>query len=258
MNYFDFIIYLAFETILLYENKRSLTLEQLHNYREKLCKKHMKQHEQYTEYDDLDFEDRLRKFHKLNKSMTIDEEQKEFEKFIDDNSELFSYENGAISLKEKVSFDELNSEKFELSSYDDKYDQIICGELIGLYDCVECLDILEAKKIQNAVSNIIKDEKAVESAYLNYRGLALQEQIEKLSAGVSFRLSLIGNLGDYQLTCYHRTIVNSGELDLSAKGNDFWLLSDLLMENDPFYEVNSQIDCFLENKYQRAIFDSGL
>lgn len=61
-NYFDFIMYLAFRTILIYENKRSLTVEQLHDYRKKLCEKHIEYHSQFSEYDDKEFEENLRFF----------------------------------------------------------------------------------------------------------------------------------------------------------------------------------------------------
>ena len=38
-NYFEFIMYLAFQTILNYEDKRELTIEEIHNYRITIWKK---------------------------------------------------------------------------------------------------------------------------------------------------------------------------------------------------------------------------
>lgn len=48
-DYFDFIVCLAFRATLIYENKRSLAIEQLHNYRMKLCEEHIEYHSQFNE-----------------------------------------------------------------------------------------------------------------------------------------------------------------------------------------------------------------
>lgn len=70
-------MYLAFETILIYEDKRSLTISQLHDYRLKLCEKHMEYHSQFREYDNVEFEERLN-----------------FRDFISNHGDLFYYADG--------------------------------------------------------------------------------------------------------------------------------------------------------------------
>ena len=257
-NYFDFIMYLAFRTLLLYENKRSLTIEQLHNYRKKLCEKHIEYHSQFIEYDDEKFEDNLRFFHSSNMNMTLDEEGKNLINFIRDNDEYFFYKDGVITLKEKVTYNDLEKASFELDSYTNRDDKIICGELLTWFDCVECLDILGVTKIKEFVYKIIEDEKKIESAYQTYSEVELEQNIKKLLASVNYRLALIGNLNDNKMMCYDRTISSLGEVDIAKKGKDVWLLSDYLMENDKFYNLYSKsIKYFILDKYQRAIFDNG-
>ena len=179
-NYFDFIMYLAFETLLIYENKRSLTVEQLHNYRAKLVESHIKYYSQFTVFDDEQFEENLHFFHDSNTDMTNEEEGQCFLDFINDNDDLFSYKNGVISLKEGISHKKLQQAKFDLESYSDRDDKIICGTLISRHDCIECLNVLGAQKVQNFVHRIIDDEKQVENAYQTNSGLELQQNIEKV------------------------------------------------------------------------------
>ena len=106
-NYYDFIIYLAFRTLLEYEGKRSLSVKQLSDYRKKIVEKHINYHSRYDEYDDLDFERNLRGFHSLNNYMTQGEENKIISEFLEENSDLFSYKDGVISLKNGISYKEL-------------------------------------------------------------------------------------------------------------------------------------------------------
>lgn len=81
-NYFDFIMYLAFENLLIYEDKRSLTISQLHDYRLKLCDEHMEYHRQFIEYADVEFERILKNFHQFNINMSFLEERRNLENFI--------------------------------------------------------------------------------------------------------------------------------------------------------------------------------
>lgn len=256
-NYFDFIMYLAFRTVLIYENKRSLTIEQLHNYRIKLCEKHSEYHSQFIDYDDEEFEENLCFFHLSNMNMTMAQENQYFLEFISNNNELFFYKDGIINLRDGVTYEDLNRASFELDSYSDRDDKIICGELIAMHDCVECLDILEAKKIKDFVYKIIDNEKKIERAYQIYTGIELEQNIQKLLAHVKYRLALIGNLKDDKMRCYHRVIDSYGSTDLDSKGQDILLLSECLKKNDKFYNLSSKyIDYILSNKFQRAIFET--
>lgn len=124
--------------------------------------------------------------------------------------------------------------KFELDSYCDKFDKMICGELISLSDRIECLDILGAEKVKKLVYEIVREEKKIEKAYQDF---VLQGGIENLTEFVNFRLSVIGNLKEDKMRCYHRVINSAELLDSETFGDDFWLLSENLMGCDPFYDI---------------------
>lgn len=255
-TYFDFIMYLAFRTILIYENRRSLTLEQLHNYRLELCRLNIQYHSQFTDYDDEDFEENLHFFHSSNMDMTLEEEKEKFIEFIKDNSEYFVYEDGIITLKEEVTYDDLVDASFELDSYSDRDDKIICGELIGVFDCIECLDILGAKKIKQFVYKMLENEKAIQQSYQMYSGDELEQKIRDWLIFVNCSLTLISNLKDDKMRCYHRAIYSFGDFDPDLQSEYRQLLSDNLMENDSIFNIRN-IDSIVNDKFQKAIFGDG-
>jgi len=255
-NYFDFIMYLAFEVILGYENKRSLSIENLHNYRKEIIQKDIEYYESFEGFDDEEFEEKLKAFRKLNLDMTFEEEVRNFEKFITDNSDYFYYKNGIITLKDGITLDELENRKFELESYCDRDDMLICGAFISFFDCIECLDILKSgNKIKQFVYRLINDEKKIELFYQNYSGIDMPDEIKRLISTINLRLSLIGNLPEDKMRNYTRVLKHIK--DPEKNGEDFWLLSEQLIRTNKFYELNSYIDSRLDNKYQRAVFDSG-
>lgn len=254
-NYFDFIMYLAFRTILIYENKRSLTFKQLHDFRKKLCEKNIEYNSQFSEFDDENLEKKLCFFHSSNINMTMAEEQENFINFVNDNKEYFYYKDGVTTLKDGVTYNDLVDAYFELESYTDQNDIIICGELIRISDCLECLDILGVSKVKDFVSKLIEDEKKIEGAYLTYSGIELEQNIKKLIVLEYYRLMLICNLKDDKIRCFHRTLVDFGCNDTTVHRDDLYLLSDYLIENDQFYDMyNKSVKLSLNNKYQQAIF----
>ena len=255
-NYFDFIMFLAFEVLLEYENKRGISINKLHNYRIEIIKKNLDYYSRFDGFDDEEFEEKLKAFHKLNMDMTEEEEIRNFEKFIVDNSDYFDYKNGIITLKTGVTLDELKNKKFELESYNDRDDILICGAFLSFFDSIECLDILESgDKIKQFVLRLVNDEKIVENAYQIYSEVDMPVEIKKLIASINLRLSLIGNLPEDKMRNYTRVLMHIK--DPEKEGEDFWLISEKIIRTDEFYNLNNYIDSILDNKYQRAIFDSG-
>lgn len=255
-NYFDFIMYLAFEVVLGYGNKRNISINKLHNYRKEIIKKDIDYYSRFDGFNDEEFEEKLKTFHKLNMDMTEKEEIRNFEKFIVDNSDYFDYKNGIITLKAGITLDELQNRKMELESYSDRDDILICGAFISFFDSIECLDILESgDKIKQFVFRLVNDEKIVENAYQKYSGIDMPIEIRKLIDSINLRLSLIGNLPEDKMRNYTRVLMHIN--DPEKDGEDFWLISEQLIRIDEFYDLNNYIDSILDNKYQRAIFDSG-
>lgn len=256
-HYYDFIVFLAFRALLNYEDKRSLSFEDIHKYRKKILEKHIAYHSQFSEYDDVDFENNLHEFHDVNNDMSLEGEKELFYNFIKENSNMFFFKDGRLNLKENISLDEIDNYKFTIDCYSDRDDKLICGELLGFHDSPECLDILDAKKIKKIVSLIVDDEKKIEKAYQEFIGTGLEDNIQKLIVPTNYKLALIGNLKDDKMRCYHRLFIGLSTIDKEAK-QDFNLYSDDLMEKDEFYKLNEEYnDLLANNGYIKALFGTG-
>ena len=248
-NYFDFIMYLAFEVALRYENRRALTIEQLDDYRLRLCDKCAKVH--FVEYGDKKFEKRLKKFFEINVTMSEIEKNNNLLMFLNVNNDMFCYKDGIVILKDNVSLEGLEDVKQLFSSLHDECDKAIFGELLWLFDSIECLEALGVTKMKQFVYEIIRDEKRVELAYQNR---CFGENVRRLAKAIDFRLSIIGNLSEERITYYNRILDNMQDFEIGM--GDFWIISDYMFENDEFYQlVRDDMDDFLSNKFQKAIFD---
>ena len=91
--------------------------------------------------------------------MKLNEERDLFVKFIQENQDMFYFNDGKIYLKEDVKLDQLENQSFALDSYNDRDDKLICGELLGFHDRPECLDIIGAKSTKKTAPAIFNDEK---------------------------------------------------------------------------------------------------
>ena len=257
-HYYDFIVFLAFRALLNYEDKRSISFEDLVRYRKKIVEKHINYHSQFSEYDDEDFERHLHEFHNLNNDMALNEERDLFVDFTLNNRDLFYFNDGKLYLNEDISLDELDKYKFTIDCYNDRDDKIICGELLGFHDSPECLNIIGAKKMKKTASMIVKDEKKIEKAYQELIGTGLESNIQKLLNISNYKLALIGNLPDDKMRCYHRLFNGLSSIDNDSTGNDIDLYSEDLMEKDDFYKLNEQYnDILAKYGYIKAIFNTG-
>jgi len=254
-GYFDFIIYLAFEAGLNYENKREINLEQLGNYRLKLLEMYEKYH--LIEYEDEEFIEKLNSFYDVNNEMTLIDEYQNYMLFLSNNMDIFGYRNGSLYLRDGITLEFLEEAKFNLSSYSDKFDELICSELIRMYDSVDCLDAIDAVKIKQETYEIVKYEREIEELYKNYSDNNDDfKKILDLSNLIDFKMALIGNMSDQKMCCYDRIFEKM--YDSEVNPDDLWIISDYMFSEDEFYqEVCHDIDYYLCNKFQRAIFDDS-
>lgn len=254
-SYFDYIIYLAFDTILSYEDKRTLTIEQLHNYRVKFCELCQDKSDWFEQFGE-EVQSRFNDFLRINMNMPKQEENDKFAHFLKEQKNIFSYQFGIISLDENISLQELEDRRFELECYTrDKTDKVICGSIQGLRDNLECLKILGANKIIEYISKIIKVEKIIEDSYHSFENPDSQNSIRIGNIFIASKLKPIFNTTEEKMRCFTRIMIKFD--DPSSFGEEFWLLSEHLENNDEFYQRNTYINNDLCNKFQRAIFDTG-
>lgn len=257
-DYFDFIIYLAFEVSTTYQDIRSLSIQQLHDYRVRLLQKHISYHENFDHNDDLQFAEKLERFHKNGLAITPTEELEYLFKFIADHGDTFSYKNGIVSLKDEVTSKRLQKEKFDLPSCKNSEDDLICEELVDFGDSVTCLNVLYATKLRDLVYSIVEDEKEVEKAYFEGDLDKIRLAVTNKENYVNFKLRLIGNFNLTKMRCCERILTDFCAVDEATVGNDVWPLSADLMCKDPFYGYCSfYFAADFDNPFQRAIFDVG-
>ena len=254
-NYFEFIIYLAFQTILNYEDKKELTIEELHNYRINIWKKETDG--KLLVPNQTTYQQRLEELLKLNLNMSDLEEQNMFATFLQDNKDIFTYSKGIISIKQGISLDKVKDLKFESDENTTKDDIKIAGELISNCDCLECLKVLNITKIPEEVQKIVRIEKTIEDAYQNYHDLNAQNQIRVGNYLIAAQISRISKMESKKIGRYTKVFRHMQSMP-DAKGDAFYLLSDYIQENDEFYQGNDYIDYELRNKFQRAIFDTNV
>lgn len=254
-NYFEFIMYLAFQTILNYEGKQELTIEELHNYRITLWKKETDG--KLSVSNQTSYQQRLAELLKLNLDMNNLEEQNMFAAFIQNNSDVFTYSKGIISIKPEISIDKVRDLKFAIDHNNTQDDIKISGELISNCDCLECLRVLNITKITDEIEKIVRIEKAVEDAYQNFQDLNAQNQIRIGNYLIAAQISRISKMKPDKIQQYTRVFRHMQSMP-DAIGDKFYLLSDYIQNNDEFYKGNDYIDEELRNKFQRAIFDTNV
>ena len=253
-NYFDFIMYLAFQATILYDNRRSISIEELKNYVVALTKEHMKFHKHYSLYNNEEFETKLKSFY-INIINMTDEEEINLLKEITNNSDLFTYENGVVKLTDKITYNEFQKLKFNLDYYKDKNDSTICGELINAQFCLKCLNALKLKSACKYINSIISDEKLIEIMYQNLNMENIEEKIEDKKKIQNFRMSLLANIDDNISTYYYRTIIN-GNSDPEVNNEELSLISNDLI-NKMEDSSTGYVYMILNNKFQKAIFGEG-
>ena len=190
-NYFDFIIFLAFERNYDYEDKKSLTYEELHNYRLALIKENIDYFNQFTEYDDEYLPELLKNFHNLELNMSLEEERKCMQIFLNNYKEYFTFDKERIYLKEDVDMESFEDIKFELPFYEDPYNKLICGNLIGFSSYLKPMEALHAFKIKNEAFKLVQVEKDLEKCYYEYK---IIKNIPRIDAITKFIIKTLTKL----------------------------------------------------------------
>ena len=254
-DYFNYILLCAFQVAVQHENKRELTLKQLHNYRIEICEQNRKYYsDNFDGFEDEEYEKRLNSFYNFNVNMTSIEEADKISLFIDKYSNFFVYNNGIVSLNDNISYENIDDERSEIFLLQDIIGKSICSKLLNFYDSLPCLDILGTTKVKEEVFEIIRVEKLIEGAYLNSQNLDEQSNIKMLSRLVSLKLNQMGNKSPIELGAYSMVIRHI--YSKSNKSENSEKLSEYLIQTDKYYNANMhEINLALANKYQIAIFD---
>jgi hypothetical protein len=255
--FLDFIIYSAFNILLIHSDKEYLSVMDIHNYRLCILKQMMKYFEQFDGFDDEEFESLLKDYINSSFELCIVDEVNLIKEFLVRHKEIFGFNNGVIYLKKDIDPEELNDIKFELDSYNQEYGKNICGHMISFFDSEESLEVLGATKIVDDIRKIKQVEDGIESCFNDYSDTELQNTIRFGNLLAASMVKKISKNNHMYLNSYYRMILNMVGFDV----DDFslGLLSNDLKINDEFYENNNYIDYEINNSFLQAftIFSSA-
>lgn len=243
--YFDYIMYMAFESLLMYDERRSLSIKQLHEYNAFLTdkiKKWIKNDNKRLYNDRLEsvrtnYDISKKDFLTKHGSISIEDENKFLNIFLKNNTDYFERKDNEIYVKKFVKVDDLMNKT--LYEYSQKYKQyfVIFSILnINLHN-QEALDILNANSIKNEITEIIKSEQIMEKLFYNY-DKSVKKLIKDINILNNHKLSKYFNKSSFECTALNNILQELRNSNSSVECFCLNLFSSSLQENDSFYNIN--------------------
>lgn len=247
-SFYDLIIYTAFETLLNSEDKSSINIKKLHEYRKEILRQMKLQYDffenKYLGRNEADKVSIINEFISINDKMTKEEEIIRIKEFLKKHSN-FTINNNVLSIINVPEKEDFTAERCEIQN---EIDRPVGADVVYLGILFESRKIIGADTTIKEVKKIIDIEKGIEQAFLNYNG---EYEKSVIATGNYYnRGKIIGLLKKhYQtMTDYNITITwyaaDDGLNDLSVKS----IISDILTDTSVFYKKN-------EGSYHRELSD---
>lgn len=239
-NIFEYIIVMAFESLLTYGDKKELTITQLHNYRMYLVNDLEKVLKNNTYLPKNSYiRNNVKSF--LDYSLQIDstKETEIIKRFVEKNSHTFSIKNNTISINPNVTAEMLNKEKM----IDDKKTVITLGFLVSIQDSLELLSIIGATKTEKEIINIIKLEKLKEELFKQNTSEDERRLITICNRTIDSTMTNLLNKPPYYvykwIRLFNQIYKKKYNNEISAMSKDDILTSNL--DSDSFYIENQDV-----------------
>lgn len=227
---FNYIIYLALETMLEYENKLEISIDDLKEYRRYILKKLS---ELYQNEDKKLFHHPTTKILKGQLLFEEIDEDYELAMFVKENSHICYLENNTLKIYESITKDDI-----EVELENCEYDAImIRGATISIKDNPHSLEILKVTKIKNILENFLELE---QSLLDNYLKLSLNQNQEPIIKEINFQSYII------QIFLNKLASLETDELRKYAR-----LLNKLKIEREGRYDY---YDKLRQDIYKTTIF----
>ena len=154
-NFFDYIIIMAFESLLMYGDQKKLKYEQLYNYRMYLVSKIklFLSKNTYLSNNTKLYED-AKQFIDSNILINSQIEKQLFKHFIDNNKSEFKMDGDGISITDYVNPEQLFSYRMGVIRNTQLY-----SLFQNFQSDLDLLDIIDANKVKNNINSIINAEK---------------------------------------------------------------------------------------------------
>lgn len=254
IEYFEYIMYEAFNCLLIYDNKDTITFEQLHNYKDFLVK-HI--YDYYNDYrkdfeDDIMGWDEALKFVKDNNNLNLDDERKILEEIIKKNDNLFSIYDDRITIA-KDYLTELGG----ISNLEKNLGEIpksIYLAVISSSTSLEGVKLLDSNSKSHQIESILESERKLEELYMSANGIEEINLINIYRVINTLQWMEMSKKSYDKLTYYGFLLSSSINPTYDYSSIDV-IDPDLLVDNN-FFRKNDYIEVFLENVYQTAIFSN--
>lgn len=245
---YDYINYLAFSSLLKYNNTRKININDLNKFRKILLKLILDNYKSRNEtiINEDDWEEDIY-------FLEIDEEY-ELERFLEEHSDFFYMEDNNICLYKNIDFDTLEIRMEELRIEND-----INPRFSLPVNNIELLSIIKCSKIHEIYEDyLINKESHLEKAYYNYFYNRTKENERELSKLMFQRYLFYNNISKLQ---HHflEAIIDSTESFMYEYDNDYlekYPLDELLWSQSEFNDedLNGTIDARIYDTFQYAIF----
>lgn len=244
--YFDYMMYMAFESLLMYDERRTLTIKQLYNYSEfltdgikKWIKNDNKQqgNDNRLEITKISYDLAKKDFLTKNGNISVDDGNDLLNIFLKNNTNYFERKDDEIYVKKHVKADDLMQKT--LYEYSNKYKQyFVIFSIMNLFlHNPKALDILNANSYKNELTEIIKSESIMENLFLNY-DKSVKKFIRDINILNNHRLSKYFNKSSFECSALNNILQ---ELDKDKNSGECFcsnIFSNSLKENDLFYNIN--------------------
>lgn len=244
--YFDYIMYMAFESLLMYDERRTLTIKQLYDYNDFLTngiKKWIENDNKRQVNDNrletikMNYDIAKNDFLTKNDNISIEEKNNLLNAFLDNNTNYFERKDDEVCVKKFVKADDLMRKT--LYEYRQKYKQyFVIFSILNIYlHNQEALNILNANSIKDELAEIVKSEQIMENLFLNY-----DKSVKKLIKDINIlnyhKLSKYFNKSSFECAALNNILDDFNKSKKSGECFCSNIFSNNLQKNDLFYKNN--------------------
>lgn len=252
-NYFNYIVFFAFENLIKCENRYEVSIENLLNYRKEIVKRVKKNIDFLTKHRTREVRENLENFISVNESMNREDEEKILNDFINKNGSLFGKNDKNVFLKKKLPYEDVAEIRFRAQ------EETLRNTILAIFKeaiTFESLEALECTSLLEETKKIIDVEKQIEEAYMGDDDDTNFQIINIGNFFVRGKLLSIVKRG-YNIIDTHY----SNLLEMSSRNNNHdWItdviLSNRIREESTMFLDNIYIDEEFSNLFQKAIFDN--
>lgn len=241
-NYFDYIMFSAFETLLIYDDKKFLGLDKLLDYFDYMLeyvKCSDKNEESIT--CDMNFYNSRKEFIDMYKNMSIEDKRKNINKFLSNNKELFYLENSEIYIKSDITIEKLNDLRKEI----EVPSSLVSGLVNIAQRKLETIEILGTKKLKKDLLELLKLACYNNLLFSKRENIESRKLIKKGNNIIESKLLKLSNKSTYAfnmvVTYFNQLFEQKYNRSIDSDIRNLNIVSEELKRKDLFYKNNESV-----------------